>query len=145
MSKNCNEYPLLNTCFFIQSSNLNALTLISCDNNPCSSPNNGSIVAVLNFVDVDLFTKNYLINYIIFCSAGDQPIYIPGTALRASDGSYQCVFNDFSVMNIRFSSNENDLGKVNIVSTNLSGLFTIINRSTYLDFYKSIPCVPNLI
>jgi len=108
-----------------------------CDETSCS---NGSIIAVLNFTGMDCSTRSYYIEYYFLSCSGHPPTIIPGVGNQIGPSKISCSFNDGTSMMIRFTTDEQDIGKVDLISSSISGIFCIISSETYSSFYSVPSC-----
>lgn len=134
MSKNCRKFPLLNHCYYIQSCVIDP-NINNCEN-ICNI--NGSIIAFLSFDCADKQTDTYYVYYYLITHV-NPPININGVANRVDgdDKNINCIFNDGTVFNIKFSSDKYDLGKIQIISPIITGDFCVIKSDLYSQFYTN--------
>lgn len=135
MNFNCNNFSYLYKCFYI----------ISYYIDDCSEQNaivNGSILMVLNFIGANTSTKSYFLNYFIVSSVS-PPQFISGVGTQIRKNQVSCSFNDSSTMDIQFSVDDPEIGKITIVSPSLCGCFYIVSSDTYAENYSAPPCFGN--
>lgn len=128
----CDDLTLCNSCFYIQSCNLN-----ECETNYIDS----SIIAYLSFVGADQCTDTYYVTY-YFINPIEPPSIISGVAnkVQGSNQSIQCVFNDGSQFNIVFADENLNIGQVHIVTHTITGSFCLIGTALYAAFYSCGNC-----
>jgi hypothetical protein len=130
----CSTYPLYRRCFYIQTCSIDNATGQNCCTTECCVQ--GSILAVLSFVGVDVKTNTYYTQY-YFVSATQPPDPINGVGSRVINNQYESVFNDGAKFTIRFVNNSLNIGRISIVTPAIAGEFCILDTALYNDFYSS--------
>lgn len=128
----CEDNTLLYRCFYIQSCNLN-----ECLNTFVNS----SIIAYLSFTGIDECTDTYYVSY-YFINPVIPPDPIPGVAnkINGTNKNIQCLFNDGSVCNIKFSTDKYDIGTINMLTPKITGSFCIVSYALYTTLYACGDC-----
>ena len=130
----CSTYPLYRRCFYLQTCSIDSVTGQNCCTTDCCVQ--GSILAVLSFVGVDVKTNTYYTQY-YFVSATQPPDPINGVGSRVINNQYECVFNDGARFTIRFVNNSLNIGRISIVTPAIAGEFCILDTALYNDFYSN--------
>lgn len=129
----CSTYPLNKRCFYVQTCSIDSAIGLTCCTTDCCVQ--GSIILVLSFVGVDAQTNTYYTQY-YFVSSTQPPSPINGLGSRVVGYQFECLFNDGSKFQIRFSDGNLNIGRISIVTPAVAGEFCILDTALYNDFYS---------
>jgi hypothetical protein len=87
-------------------------------------------------------TDSYIINY-YFVSSSQAPNPVGGGLIKVAERQYLANFNDQTTMNLRFSTDQLNIGTCFIQnSPSIAGNFCLINTKLYYSFYTLSPGAP---